>query len=155
VSNVRYFAKLKGYAELKSQFRLTAVTADADLVMVALPSGQDPVPYFAREGEEGSEQPEGLGCPVLFFRREGNFRLYKGAMRATYRFFERRDPPEAKIEYDPRKCPRCGEHAVGRSPTGDWCNSCDWSSPGDDCPYCGLEEIDPRRHRCNLPEDRK
>jgi hypothetical protein len=54
------------------------------------------------------------------------------------------------------ECPNCKREAVGRSPTGSWCNACGWMSP---CPcdaklYCpfhsGHEHVWDARGYCEV-----
>lgn len=39
------------------------------------------------------------------------------------------------------ECPECHGMSVGRSPTGDWCNTCGWASPGVVCDRCGRSYV--------------
>jgi hypothetical protein len=101
--NAHYVARLKGCDELGPGFRTIDVTADTDMVMVVLPPGEEPVPYLARAGQDGSEGPiTEFPYPIAFFKREGEFQLHKGKLRASFRFFERREPaylaiPKARV----------------------------------------------------------
>lgn len=95
MSGVIYTGKLKGGPPVAAKFRFVTVKPDTDLIAVILPPGEDPVPYISREGETMTPPTPATHLvvvrPTAIFKRVGNFRLYKGRMRATFKFHEMKD----------------------------------------------------------------